>query len=169
MSSTREFLVALLYSLPLALLALSLTNERYRPRWLVISILVLLPAFYIGHYRVLSALQGWPSDAALPDQFKLVAYDAVEPDKKTNTPGHILLWARQTDAGEPRVYRLAYTTALHQELVAAGERQNAGKQQLGRRTPPTTTAQQSESGDAVPSFRFRDEEPPALPEKSDSP
>ncbi len=167
MALPNELAIALLYSVPLSLLALLFARETYRPRWLLITALTLLPFFYISHYYLLDRLQGWPSDAELPDEFKLVAYEVVEPDKPTNTAGQILLWIRSKDGDEPRVHRLAYGKALHQELLSAGERQFEGKQQVGRRSPVTSTDQNQRNGDQISSVRFRDEEPPALPHKGD--
>ncbi len=167
MALPGELAIALLYSVPLALLALLFARETYRPRWLLFTALALLPVFYIGHYYLLDRLQGWPSDAELPDEFKLVAYDVIEPDKPTNTAGQILLWVRSNESNEPRVHRLAYSKNLHQELLSAGKRQAAGKQQVGRRSPVVRADQDQANGDQISSVRFRDEEPPALPHKGD--
>jgi hypothetical protein len=158
--------LTLLYALPLALLALLLTAERRRPRWLMTVVLGALPLFYAGHYQVLQALQGWPSDAPVPEEFRLLAFEISEPDPAGDHDGEILLWLRATDGQPPRAHRLAYNKGLHENLITAGRLQAEGSPQIGRRNAQRRTA--TAGTPAVPredAISFRTEKPPALPSK----
>jgi len=157
------------YLLPVALLALVLTSEARGRRWLITSALAALPIFYVGHYLLMQEVQGWPSDAPLPDDFRLVAFDISEPDPGTEAAGQILLWVRSADQQHPRVHRLAYERNLHQELVAAGRRQAEGNPQRGSRSPQAPSAAPGPRNHARASLTFEDETRRALPAKPSPP
>lgn len=153
--------LSLVYLFPIALVALLLGSGKSHPRWLVIALLVALPVFYIAHYQLIERIQGWPSDASLPVQFRLLAFEVTEPDSRRGIDGEILIWARGPDAAQPRVHRLPYAKALHQRLIDAGDRQRDGQRQVGR------TEQQADSllAPRREEVRFSDEQRPALPQK----
>ncbi len=161
-----ESLISLLYVVPLALVGLVVAAEGRRPRWLIIVILVALPFFYVGHYVLLKGMQGWPTEAPLPERFELVAFDVSEPRPMTEQRGDILLWVRTTQAQQPRVHRLDYRRDLHQSLLAAGERLSEGKTQVGERRAQHGGTR-GESGDRPPADNivFRDQLRPRLPAK----
>ena len=165
MSGATLLGVSLLYAFPLALLAMLLTAEWRRPRWLVTAVLGALPLFYIGHYEMLEAVQGWPSDAAVPGEFRLLAFDVREPDPRADREGEILLWLRDAAGGQARVHRLGYRKELHEALIAAGRLQAEGSPQIGRRTTPPTTAGAGAPDRSTEAISFRKEQPPALPAK----
>jgi hypothetical protein len=161
-----ESLISLLYVVPLALIGLVVATEGRRPRWLIAVTLVALPLFYVGHYLLLQGIQGWPTEAPLPERFELVAFDVSEPRPMTGQRGDILLWVRTTQAQQPRVHRLDYSRDLHQSLLAAAERQSEGKTQVGERSV-RHAGTPGESGDRLPadSITFRDQVSPRLPAK----
>lgn len=157
--------LTLLYALPLALLALLLTAERRRPRWLMTVVLGALPLFYAGHYQMLQALQGWPSNAPVPDEFRLLAFEVSEPDRARDRDGEILLWLRDTDGGNPRAYRLGYNKALHQQLIEAGRLQAEGSPQIGQRVRQAERPRTDHPITTERAIVFRNEQPRTLPAK----
>lgn len=164
MSAIQTAAVTLVYLLPAALVALLLTAPGQRhPRWLLTTVLLALPVFYIGHYLLLQQMQGWPSTAPLPQQFQLLAFDITEPDPNSDRPGHILLWVDSGDNDRPRVHRLAYRKELHRELVAAGQRQAKGRPQIGSRG--TATGAAARNTDTKEVISFRDQVGRSLPSK----
>jgi hypothetical protein len=163
--AARDLLVTLVYLLPVALLALLLVREKWRPRWLMVSVLAALPLFYIAHYHLMGALQGWPSDATLPEEFQLLAFRIAEPDPQNADRGQILIWAMADGQPQPRVYRLAYGKGLHQSLVRAGQRQAEGRPQVGRQRPAQAAARPGQQGERAPQIVFDDEQPATLPAK----
>ena len=167
MHGLPAFSLTLTYLIPIALLAMLLGAERSRPRWLIATLLIALPAFYIAHYVSIGAIQGWPSSSPLPATFRLLAFRVKEPSPRDDSPGEILLWVQGHDAQNPRVHRLAYSTTLHEELVAAGRRQAEGAPQVGTRSSAERTA--GETGGERTAIRFRDERRHGLPSKDTSP
>ena len=166
MSTVQTVAMTLGYLLPAALIALLLTAQvRRHPRWLLSTVMLALPVFYIGHYLLLLQLQGWPSTAPLPERFQLLGFDIREPRPQEQDNGRILLWVKATDHEQPRVHALAYRKALHQELVAAGKRQEQGRPQFGTRNRHTPTTASDPSDSAPGDIRFSDAETRALPAK----
>jgi hypothetical protein len=160
-------IIVLLYLVPVALLALLLAGAETRPRWLVVTAICCLPVFYGVHFLLLEKLQGWPSGAELPAAFELLAFTVEEPQPGANQAGHILIWARETDADSPRVHRLDYDRDLHENLSDAGERIASGTVQYGKRTTSV-----SDSGGAtdrvIDGYRFSSQPPKSLPPKEHS-
>jgi hypothetical protein len=80
-------------------------------------------------------LLGWPSDAALPPRFRLLAVQVLQPDKQTRHEGAVFLWAVDakdlTRAAEPRAFRLPYSEALHESAATAAAKLGKGVAQLG--------------------------------------
>jgi len=164
MTAAAETWLTLLYVVPVAIVAVLLSTHSRRPRWLVSALLIGLPVFYIGHYQMIQAIRGWPSDAALPDEFQLLAFRVHEPDTRSGDQGEILLWVQGLADPQPRVHRLAYQKALHLALAQAGQRQAEGKRQIG------STIRQASANPAEPQREqagvgFRDESKPTLPAK----
>lgn len=165
MSALPSIAITLTYLAPLAVLALLLSGRGQRlPVWLLTLILVLLPVFYIGHYLMLQELKGWPSSAELPERFRLLAFDIIEPDPNTAKPGRILLWIDGIGKRDPRVHELPYRKQLHRALVAARKRQAQGRQQIGSKPPegktPSEAVRQNEQ-----IIRFEDAISKPLPAK----
>lgn len=156
MSNLSTLALTLLYLLPVALMAVLLTRTRL-PRWVLTTVLVMLPAFYIGHYLLMQQIQGWPIGEPIPDQFRLLAFDIVQPDPKTNHPGQIVLWLKTAESAQPRAHRLPYRKDLHQNLVSAGQRQTLGIPQVCERSQSPATGTPDNSRGERGSIRFKDE------------
>jgi len=167
MSAIQTIAITLVYLVPVALLALLLiAQHRRHAHWLLTSLLLILPVFYVSHYLLLQQLRGWPSTAALPQQFRLLAFDISEPDPNTDRPGQILLWIHNSDSDQPRVYRLNYRKDLHQELVGAGQRLAEGRPQVRFHGRPSNPAGTGADTDGQEIIRFRDEAGRSLPSKN---
>ena len=168
MSNVYFVLLVIGYLLPVVLMALLVTSETRRTPRLLTSLLIMLPPFYIGHYLLLQQLQGWPSNAPLPETFRLLSFQIREPDPQHDLAGQILIWIESDPQAPPRAHRLAYSKDLHQALVTAGQRQAEGKRQVGERRVEPRRARAGRdterSIDGLP-IRFRDEERPTLPSK----
>ena len=164
MSGAVVLLTSAAYVVPIALLALIVATGRRQPRDLVVGVLLVLPIFYGGHYLLLQAIQGWPSGAPLPGQFELLAFHIGEPRVKLGDPGRILLWVGTPDRVQPRVHHLPYSKAMHQSLIAAGQRQASGTPQIGRRVArPAGTGGDTAQGPS--DIVFRNHPRPRLPAK----
>lgn len=163
---SHELALMLAYVGPLAVVAALLLPGLKKNHRAVVAVLVSLPLFYLLHVSLISALQGWPSNAPLPDEFRLIAFEVNEPNAQSRDPGEILIWARSDPEQAARVYRLPYAKSLHRSLVAAGNRQSNGHPQRGRRVAlPPSSSNNGERGDG---FHFEDERPPALPQKANA-
>jgi hypothetical protein len=160
---TEQVLLALAaYVVPVALAALTIASAGADDRrGRVIAALVLMPTFYLAHYHLLLSLQGWPSNAGLPPRFDLAGFRITEPDPRSGSGGEILLWAIADEQRDPRVYRLDYARELHEALVDAGERQQAGQPQSG-----VVERRSGEGGQAAVQLRFEDQENGTLPPKA---
>ena len=121
MSGTYHTLLVIAYVLPLAMIGLLYAARASRRHRLIMALLGALPIFYISHYLLFKQLEGWPSDAPLPDRFQLLAYQIAEPDPQHDRRGEILMWITSDPASQPRAHRLAYSKALHQALVMPAE------------------------------------------------
>jgi hypothetical protein len=121
----------------LAVLLLSL-NVVSLWRWQVKAAAILLTgAFFAVSYHSINGLMGWPTAQRLPARFSLAWSVVVEPDKKTNDPGHIYLWAQELDANNvanaaPRSYRLPYSDVLARNVSHAQEMRDKGVDVMGR-------------------------------------
>jgi hypothetical protein len=163
MVDIQQVVLALIaYVAPIALLALAVSCAcRDTGRAPVIAVLALLPLFYLAHYHLLQTLQGWPTRASLPTQFELIAFRVTEPLPGAGTDGEILLWALADESQRPRVHRVDYTRELHEALIDAGERQQAGQPQSGR------VVQRSRDGNGGPAqLRFGNKDTGRLPPKT---
>lgn len=157
----------LAYVAPVAALAVLLVSGRGRSRAVATWVLLALPVFYALHYVMLQRLQGWPSDAVLPDTFELLAFVVSEPGDTPTRDGEIVLWIRTPANPTPRAHRLAYRRTLHQSLAEAGKRLALGRPQQGQRADPAAGPEApAKHADDSGAIRFSDAPPHArLPEK----
>jgi hypothetical protein len=160
-----EILLITAYVLPLALLAVVLSRLETRPRWLLPLLLTTLPVFYTAHYLFIEGQQGWPTMRQPPDDFELIAFRVEEPEPTGSETGSILLWLVQDGKQIPRVHRLPYDRALHEELDEAGKRLAVGTPQYGNTAPAKEAADGSAL--ATPHIRFTTRSPLTLPAKSE--
>jgi hypothetical protein len=166
MNLSAHAALVIIYLVPIALATWWIVRSPHRRRTPLVVALLALPLFYAAHYRLLEELQGWPSGTPLPDQFRLLAHEIVEPNQASGAPGRILIWAQPDTAPQPRVYRLPYDKVLHEQLTDAAERQARGRVQRGERNPTTDALVPADDIGASPGLRFLDDlghRPPAKP------
>lgn len=148
-----EFMSRGTVSLPLFLLAVALmvlwAVIGARGGWVRKGILILaLPFSTLVVWATLGTYQGWPTDEPLPDRFKLVWADVLEPGTPHSGPyGVIFVWIKdvpqgrrsidllgyQSDQDEPRAYRLPYTRGLHEQIAKMLDRLRQGSPVTGMR------------------------------------
>jgi hypothetical protein len=120
----------------LAVLLLSL-NIASLWRWQVKAAAILVSAvFFVSTSQSINGLMGWPTGERPPPRFSLTWSVVVEPDKKTNDPGHIYLWAQDLDGNNvaratPRSYQLPYSDALARNVSHAQEMRDRGVDVMG--------------------------------------
>ncbi len=185
-------LVAAYVVVTMLLLSLNLTSLW---RWWVKAASIIITTVFFGvSYYAVNGLMGWPTPQKPPARFNLVSSRISEPDRRTNSPGHIYLWADEIDAnnipsGKPRSYQLTYSDALARKITGAQEKRDRGLDVMGQisdRQPkpgeePRTDiklghmqneqGQQSPATDTVPfkedgsEISFEDLPPVLLPDK----
>jgi hypothetical protein len=170
------------------LVVAGLLTMSLRARWPIaakIVAVVLVSSCYGLTYVGLRALEGWPADTPLPEEFRLVWVTVEEPDKETGEDGIIFFWVKHLDeygdpTGEPRAYRVAWSDALAEQAEQALEQVEDGETLNGfitRQvmapeedevdvTSQKSTGQQSLGDEAMYVIEFRDVPKPTLPEKS---
>ena len=137
--------------------------------WLKVVVTVLVGAFYVVNYEAINGLLGWPTTAATPDKFLLIASAVEEPNKETGYAGHIHLWAAEIrnrrPESTPRAYTLPYDEALHRELERAREGQRSGIPQIGITEQSVVTAFTRQRSGRLSDVRIHALPDPLLPEK----
>lgn len=145
--------------------------------WRRKALLVLLAAvsYFIVYYSY-APLLGWPSNAALPTRFNLVAAYGQEPDEQTGRRGSIFFWV--TDKGSmeitPRAYVVDFEPQLHARVIQAMQRKHKSIPQGGTVEPDLAhmgVAKEQRKGYKTQKFKinFADERPEAAPSKTDLP
>ena len=135
MSSPVAGLVAAYALVTMLLLSLNLTSLwRW---WIKAAAIIVTTAFFGVTYAAINGLLGWPTTQQLPPRFNLVSSRIIEPDRRTNSPGHIYLWADELDTnniptGTPRSYQLRYSDALARKITGAQEKRDHGLDVMGR-------------------------------------
>jgi hypothetical protein len=91
--------------------------------------------FLAGYYSLvtwysLDTYAGWATSQQLPDEFIVHWITIVEPDKKTKDPGNIYVWITspnihsntmlnllnyKPETYEPRIYKIPYSTSMHEK------------------------------------------------------
>lgn len=157
----------------LALLLLNLNLYSNWSWWVKAVMIGLTSGFYIVTYFSLPPLLGWPTDAALPERFRLIAVHVQEPNKFTGTEGRIFLWATAINAppdSEPRAYRLLFAPTLHERAIEARNKLRKGIPQLGEvekqaQAPPGNPQDTTQLGQESTRITFYDPPDPLFPEK----
>lgn len=92
---------------------------------------IIVVGFFWVVYHSWPAVQGWPTDRDLPDNFYLHAVNVAEPDS-------IYLWGTEFTQGlgqtVPRAYRLPYSPALHDKVDKATRKLRKGLPVVGQIT-----------------------------------
>ncbi len=137
MSLSVAGLMAAYVLVTMLLLSLNLTSLW---RWWVKAAAIIITTGFFGvTYVAINGLLGWPTTQRLPTRFNLVSSRIIEPDRRTNSPGHIYLWADALDANNvpaetPRSYQLRYSDALARKITGAQEKRDHGLDMMGRVT-----------------------------------
>jgi hypothetical protein len=121
----------------LAVLLLSLNLTSLWRWWIKAGSIVATTIFFGVTFQALGGLTGWPTTQRLPDRFAMVWSTVVEPDKKTNNPGGVYVWAQELDANNvpsttPRSYKLPYSDALARKIARAQEKREHGIEVMGK-------------------------------------
>ena len=111
---------------------------RVRAPWPVKVVTVIVTSiFYCVAFFHIEGLSGWSAAAPLPHQFQLLWARIVDPNPLDRDPGAIHVWIEELDAanipnGQPRAYRLPYSSALAAKVEAARDEIMKGRPQGGR-------------------------------------
>lgn len=111
---------------------------RIRAPWPVkVAMVVVTSVFYCVTFFRIEGLTGWSVAAPLPPQFQLLWARVVDPNPSDRDPGAVHLWVEELDAanipnGQPRAYRLPYSSALAAKVEAARAEIMKGHPQGGR-------------------------------------
>lgn len=121
----------------LAVLLLSLNLTSLWRWWIKAGAILATTVFFGVTFQALGGLTGWPTTQQLPARFALVWSTVVEPDKKTNNPGGVFVWATELDANnvpstKPRSYELPYSDALARKISRAQEKRDHGIDVMGK-------------------------------------
>jgi hypothetical protein len=135
----------------LGLLLLSLNLTSLWRWWIKAAAILIVAAACIGSYFSITSLLGWPSGAALPQRFSLLATRMVEPDKLRGDPGHIYLWVEEIDDNQviispPRAYEVPFLVDLAFEVEKAQQALDGGGSILGELD--TSEAEMADDGPA---------------------
>lgn len=104
------------YALVASLLAYLLLLSRLH--WVfkglaTLAVVALIPLTFFG----VGELRGLPSDGDLPDSFRMLWAQVIEPNALQGEKGHVFLWLQTLDrdnfpVGLPRAYQLSYSEDL---------------------------------------------------------
>lgn len=124
------------YALVASLLAYLLLLARLH--WLfkaaaTLSVVALIPLTFVG----VGELRGLPSDGDIPDSFRMLWAQVVEPNPLRGEDGHVFLWVQRLDAenyplGQPRAYQLPYSEDLEIKVNEAMGKIAQGEDIQGR-------------------------------------
>ena len=120
----------------LAVLLLSLNLTSLWRWWIKAGAIIATTIFFGVTFQALGGLTGWPTTQSLPARFAMVWSTVVEPDKKTNNPGGIYVWAQELDANnvpstKPRSYQFPYSDALARQATSAQQKRDRGIDVMG--------------------------------------
>ena len=143
--------LSIAYTLLGALLLVILMRARIP--WPVKAAMVIVTSgFYCLAFFRVEGLPGWSVAAPLPAQFQLLWARIVDPNPLEREPGAVHVWVEELDAanipsGQPRAYRLPYTSALAAKVEAARAEILKGHPQGGRAADyGTGTGQEAPEG-----------------------
>ena len=114
--------------------------------WVKVALTLVAGYYSLITWTSLDTYAGWATDAKMPDQFIVHWVMVEEPDKKTKDPGAIYLWITSPDLGantmwnflgykpenpKPRIYRLPYSTDMHEKAEQIKKLLKKGKIVVG--------------------------------------
>lgn len=120
----------------LGVLLLSLNFTSLWRWWVKLAAIALTVAACAGSYFAIIAMLGWPTDAAIPHRFSLLATRIVEPGIVRGDSGHIYLWIEEIDESQvvisqPRAYEVPFVVDLAVEVEKAQEALDTGGSIMG--------------------------------------
>ncbi len=120
----------------IAILLLSILIYSSWNWWVKTTLIIITSGFYIVTYLSYPLLMGWPTEAELPERFRLVSTAIQEPDKLTGSEGNIYLWVTDMRSdpsiAKPRSHQLPYSDDLHKKVIEANQKMRKGILQLGQ-------------------------------------
>lgn len=132
---THDALFLTLLYVAIAALLLVLCLRTAWPRWLKVSMIVLVTISYFVANHTFDEMQGWPTASEVPEKFIFHWAVIEEPNKERGTEGAIYIWASTLDDhhpdGVPRAYQLPYMKDAHSNINDAIRRARAGTRQIG--------------------------------------
>lgn len=151
-----------------ALVALALLASRW-PAWAKGLLVLGVTALYFVAERGFQDAWGWPSQAAMPERFVLLAVVVEEPTPRDK--GRLFVWVNGLEDGapvrRPRAYQLPYSKSLHGMLEEAMKKTRQGVTQIGTALPRQGPTGMSwlRPGSEAPELKIGDLPVPQLPEK----
>ena len=123
------------YALVASLLAYLLLLSRLH--WVfkslaTLSVVALIPLTFFG----VGELRGLPSDGDIPDSFRMLWAQVIEPDRLRGEKGDVFLWVQAVDPdnypmGQPRAYQLPYSDDLRIKVQEAMSKISQGEEIQG--------------------------------------
>ncbi len=165
--------IILSYAALLLLVAFALLYSHW-PRWLKALLVAVVTGFYFYGYDAVHAIWGIPSTDALPERFVMLAAVVEEPTQKTS--GALYMWVNPLHEGkavlQPRVYKLPYSKALHEQVNEGIKKGRDGVSQMGIAEPKVKVGTGTGKGTGFlrpgndeQEIKIRDLPVPQLPEK----
>ena len=147
--------------------------------------IVMVTALYGVTWFGIVGLEGWATEAAMPDRFQLQWVAIDEPDPESDAEGGIYFWVRHFEGSgrttEPRAYVLPFDDEDADSARDALALLQEGKRVEGRMTMQSLDPDAERSDEELelaedatppgeapqdfPSFEFREMPPPDLPPK----
>lgn len=124
------------YALVASLLAYLLILSRLH--WVfkglaTLSVVALIPLTFLG----VGELRGLPTDGDIPDSFRMLWAQVIEPNLLQGENGHVFLWLQTLDRdnfpkGQPRAYQLPYSDDLKIKVNDAMGKISQGEEIQGK-------------------------------------
>ncbi len=155
------------------MLLLSLNLTSLWRWWIKAASIIVTTVFFGVTWHSINGLMGWPTAQHLPPRFSLVSSRIVEPDGRTNNPGHIYLWLDTINeynvpSGMPRSYEIAYSKGLARKVNGAQEKHDQGIEVMGVLSDREPKDSKEPRGD-IKLGRYATEQRPAKPGDRHSP
>ena len=137
MELQREILGLSIAFAVLAALLLVIALRARMPWPFKLALVLVTSAYYCVAFFRIEGLSGWSAAAPMPPRFQLLWARIVEPSPLDRDLGAVHIWLEELDAanlpnGQPRAYRLPYSSALAAKVAAARAEIIQGRPQGGR-------------------------------------
>ncbi len=132
------------------------------------SATVMAGLFFVLTYFSIIEMQGWPTDAQIPEKFYLVSFYVDPPNKVINKEGFIVIWTlefKEKIGRKPRAYMVDYSLKLHKKLNKMRKGLQGGKPMIGERETKKKGMNRKPDSTYKDKFRFYKMPPPNPPSK----